>query len=64
MHVRKFKGVFLEILTDAKIKLVALIYSLTQKSAKMEIDGLPISLLQMPTLELGLRNFKKRWVRI
>ena len=42
------------------LRLVALIYSLTQKSAKMEIDGL----LQMPTPELGLRNFKKRWVRI
>ena len=59
MHAHKFKVLFLEILTDAKISGVDLF-----ADPKIVKDVNHHGLLEMPATELGLRKFKKRWVRI
>ena len=55
MHAHKFKVLFLEILTDAKISGVDLF-----ADPKIVKDGNHHGLLVMPTPELGLRKFRKR----
>ena len=59
MHAHKFKVLFLEILTDAKSSGVDLF-----ADPKIVKDGNHHGLLVMPSPELGLRKFMKRWVRI